>query len=144
MTAFTTRCLAVGGLALLVACSTQEVPPRDAPATTGEQPAAVLRVEGPDWESIRVDYRCEGGVEVQVAYLNFSNGAAFATLLHDGRLHPMQQRVSASGARYIALDEQHSLRWWTKGDQATLRFMEADHEAVEQAVLDDCRAQDMP
>lgn len=135
MTFSTTRCLVLGGLALLVACSSQE----------STQPAApMVRVEGPDWESIRVDYRCEGGVDVQVAYLNFSDGAAFATLLYDGRLHPMQQRVSASGARYIALDEQHSLRWWTKGDQATLRFMEADHEAVEQAVLDDCRAQDMP
>ena len=92
------------------------------------------------FSSQTVRYRCAGGAEIEVAYLNLNNGASFAALHHGGRTALLQNRPTASGARYIALDEQHSLRWHTKGTEGTLSFMAADHTAKEQTLLTNCRA----
>ena len=80
------------------------------------------------------------GPVVALGHLEFGHGDSFAALHHDGRTALLKARTSASGVRYIALDEQHSLRWHTKGDEGSLRFMEASDTAREQTLLTDCRA----
>ena len=96
------------------------------------------------FSSQTVRYRCQGGAELDVVYLNLTDGTAFAALHHDGRTALLQNRPAASGARYIALDEQHSLRWYTKGSEGFLNFMAADHTARERPLLADCRALPAP
>ncbi|BAV76328.1 hypothetical protein PCAU_4119 [Pseudomonas chlororaphis subsp. aurantiaca] len=97
--------------------------------------------ELPAYQSSLASYRCEGGVEVQAAYLNIDNGASFATLYYKGQLIPMHIARSGSGALYVADDEQNSYRWHTKGDSGLLSFLEADHTAKEQQLLKDCKEQ---
>ncbi|MGN7743896.1 MliC family protein [Pseudomonas sp. 22526] len=97
--------------------------------------------ELPAHQSSLASYRCEGGVEVQAAYLNIENGASFATLYYKGQLIPMHIARSGSGALYVADDEQNSYRWHTKGDSGLLSFLEADHTAKEQQLLKDCKEQ---
>ncbi|QLL11495.1 MliC family protein [Pseudomonas chlororaphis] len=104
-------------------------------ATTPAEP------ELPAYQSSLASYRCEGGVEVQAAYLNIDNGASFATLYYKGQLIPMHIARSGSGALYVADDEQNSYRWHTKGDSGLLSFLEADHTAKEQQLLKDCKEQ---
>ena len=104
-------------------------------ATTPAEP------EQPAYQSSVASYRCEGGVEVQAAYLNIDNGASFATLYYKGQLIPMHIARSGSGALYVADDEQNSYRWHTKGDTGLLSFLEADHTAKEQQLLKDCQEQ---
>ncbi|MBP7001148.1 MliC family protein [Amaricoccus sp.] len=90
--------------------------------------------------ALSINYACEGGAELQVAYINPASGPSLAVVGWAGRLIPMRQGPSASGVRYIAFDEQRSYRWWSKGDEGFLVFMAADHEATEEPVLSDCRA----
>lgn len=97
--------------------------------------------EQPAYQSSLVNYRCEGGVAVQAAYLNIENGASFATLYYKGQLIPMHIARSGSGALYVADDEQNSYRWHTKGDTGVLSFLEADHTAKEQQLLKACQEQ---
>jgi len=124
-------CLATVSLAAaVVAVGCAAPPPTAAPGVT----QATL------FSSQSVRYRCDGGTEIEVAYLNLNNGGSFAALHHAGRTALLQNRPSASGARYIALDEQHSLRWHTQGMEGTLRFMAADHTAKEQTLLSNCKA----
>lgn len=104
-----------------------------APATQGS-------ISGPGYSSETVRYRCEGGTEIEVAYLEFGHGDSFAALHHQGRTALLKSRPSASGVRYIALDEQHSLRWNTKGEEGFLSFLAADHTARERTLLANCRS----
>ena len=111
-------------------CALRQPP---APATPGV-------IQGPGFASETVRYRCEGDVELEVAYLGFGHGESFTALHHGGRTVLLRSRASASGVRYIALDEQHSLRWHTKGDEGMLSFLAADHTAREQILLARCKA----
>lgn len=88
----------------------------------------------------KVDYYCERGVMIPVTYINTQSGAAFAVIHVEGKQVPMRIAISASGARYIALDEQDSYRWHEKGGEGVLSHMEADHTAQEQVLLSNCRA----
>lgn len=97
-------------------------------------------VKGPGYTSETVRYRCQGAAEIDVAYLEFGHGESFAALHHQGRTALLKSRASASGVRYIALDEQHSLRWNTKGDEGFLTFLAADHTAQERTLLAQCKA----
>lgn len=140
-----------GLLLLLGACAgTGKVPLDTAPAMASEtKPATPTRagtglIVGPDFSSQTVRFRCAGGTELEVAYLNLPESLAFAALHHDGHTALLQNRPTASGARYVALDEQHSLRWHTKGSEGFLAFMAADHTAKEQVLLSDCRALPTP
>ncbi|QQZ40319.1 MliC family protein [Pseudomonas sp. SK3(2021)] len=103
--------------------------------------ATAAEPQQPGYQSSLASYRCEGGVEVQAAYLNIDNGASFATLYYKGQLIPMHIARSGSGALYVADDEQNSYRWHTKGDSGLLSFLEADHTAKEQQLLKDCKEQ---
>ena len=146
------RFAALAGLLLVLsACAgTGRVPLDAAPAVASEtKPATPTRagtglIVGPDFSSQTVRFRCAGGTELEVAYLNLPDSLAFAALHHDGHTALLQNRPTASGARYVALDEQHSLRWHTKGSEGFLAFMAADHTAKEQVLLSDCRALPTP
>ncbi|AQS41824.1 MAG: Membrane-bound lysozyme-inhibitor of c-type lysozyme [Candidatus Tokpelaia hoelldobleri] len=85
-------------------------------------------------------YICERNVQVPVVYINTTGGNSYAILAVEGKQVAMHQMVSASGAHYIALDEQDSYRWYTKGDEAFLAWLAADHTAQEQTLLAHCKA----
>ena len=93
------------------------------------------------FSSQSVTYRCDGGSEIELVYLNLSNGNAFAALHHNGRTVMLQGRRATTGVRFIALDEQNSLRWYTQGMKGELSFLAADHTAQEQTLLSNCFAQ---
>lgn len=95
--------------------------------------------EEPAYQSQVARYQCEGRVRIDAAYLNIDNGTSFATLYYKDQLIPMHIARSASGALYVADDEQNSFRWHTKGKTAMLSFLEADHTAKEQQLLSDCK-----
>lgn len=87
----------------------------------------------------KVTYICDRNVELPVIYINgLKNDESMAVIFTEGKLVPMRIWPAASGARYIALDEQDSYRWHTKGDEGVLSFLEADDSAKEQTVLDNC------
>ncbi|MGE0349587.1 MliC family protein [Hydrogenophaga sp.] len=93
------------------------------------------------FSSQAVRYRCDGGAEIELAYLNLSNGTAFAALHYNDRTVMLQGRRATTGVRFIALDEQYSLRWYTQGMKGELSFLAADHTAQEQTLLSNCFAQ---
>lgn len=126
----TTRTLAALLAWLPLAVVAQGTPPAAAPAA----PALVF-------SSQSVTYRCDGGTEIELVYLNLSNGNAFAALHFNGRTVMLQGRRATTGVRFIALDEQNSLRWYTQGMKGELSFLAADHTAQEQTLLANCFAQ---
>ena len=87
----------------------------------------------------KITYLCQRNVELPVVYINVQGDAEpMAVMSVEGKLVPMRSWPAASGARYIALDEQDSYRWHTKGDEGTLTFLEADDSAKEMTVLTGC------
>ncbi len=126
----TTRTLAALLACLPFVATAQGTPPAAAPAA----PALVF-------SSQSVNYRCDGGTEIELVYLNLSNGNAFAALHFNGRTVMLQGRRATTGVRFIALDEQNSLRWYTQGMKGELSFLAADHTAQEQMLLANCFAQ---
>jgi membrane-bound inhibitor of C-type lysozyme len=93
------------------------------------------------FSSQAVQYRCDGGTEIELVYLNLANGNAFAALHFEGRTVMLQGRRATTGVRFIALDEQYSLRWYTQGMKGELSFLAADHTAQERTLLSNCFAQ---
>lgn len=91
------------------------------------------------YDALTLTYVCEGGTQVQAIYFNFEDGNALAALFHDGKLAPLRIMPSASGAKYTSLNEELGWRWHTKGDEAVLSYMAADHTAQEEVLLRDCR-----
>lgn len=91
----------------------------------------------------KVSYLCQRNVGLDVVYINgLKNDDSAAVLSVEGKLVPMRLAPSGSGALYIAIDEQDSYRWFTKGDEGTLTFLEADDSAKEQTVLENCVSTD--
>ena len=128
--------LVLAGLALALLASGCALPARLASKAPPSPP-----VQGPGYSSETLRYRCEGGSEIDVAYLELGHGVSFAALHHGGRTALLKAAPpTAQGERYIALDEQHSLRWNTQGDSASLSFLAADHTAQERTLLSKCQA----
>lgn len=93
----------------------------------------------------KVTYLCDRNVELQAVYVNdLKNNESMAVLLIEGKLVPMRIWPAADGARYIALDEQDSYRWHSKGQEGTLTFLAADDSAKVQIVLNNCVSKDKP
>lgn len=91
----------------------------------------------------KVSYLCQRNVELNVVYINgLKNDDSAAVLSTEGKLVPMRLAPSGSGALYVAMDEQDSYRWFTKGNEGTLTFLEADDSAKEMTVLENCVAKD--
>lgn len=132
-----TPVLAAAVCVFLSACVAQPNAPFVAPSVA---PSSVGVIPGPTWSSKTVVYQCQPGNTLQVAYLNMKTGESFAALHFKGNTVLLQSRVLTSGVRYVALDEQNSLRWFTQGDAGFLTFMAADHTAQEQTLLSDCKA----
>ncbi len=84
-------------------------------------------------------YVCERGVVVPVTYVNGTD-PAMAFLVAEGKLVALREVPSASGAFYAAFDEQDGYRWRTKGEEAFLAWLAADHTAEETVLLTDCLA----
>lgn len=120
--------LAVAAALLLVACG--EDGASQAPGEAHE-PAR--------YDALSITYTCEGGVRVQAIYFNFEDGNALAALAYDGTLAPMRIMPSGSGAKYTSLNEELGWRWHTKGNDASLSYMAADHTAEEVPLLRECR-----
>ena len=98
-------------------------------------------VTAPGFDSTSQVYRCAGGATLPVVTLNIKGGESFAALLVDGTLVLLRGAPAASGARYVAVDEQLGYRWHVKGEQGVLLHLAPDHTARETVVLHDCKAQ---
>lgn len=83
-------------------------------------------------------YVCERGVSLPVSFVNPPEGAGLAFMVVQDRLVAMRAAPTGSGVRYVALDEQVGYRLYTKGSEAFVRFLAADHTAEEEPVLDGC------
>jgi membrane-bound inhibitor of C-type lysozyme len=91
----------------------------------------------------KVSYLCQRNVDLDVVYINgLKNDDSAAVLSTEGKLVPMRISTSGSGALYVAIDEQDSYRWHTKGNEGTLIFLEADDSAKEMTVLQNCVAKE--
>ena len=88
---------------------------------------------------INAEYVCERGVVVPVVYVDGTD-PAMAFVAADGKLIALRQVPAASGAFYAAFDEQDGYRWRTRGDEAFLAWLAADHTAEEQVLLQGCTA----
>ncbi|THF65906.1 hypothetical protein E6C76_10235 [Pseudothauera nasutitermitis] len=132
---------------LMMACAAPGAP-NGAPAESRARAAVAMAAEaerntyeGQGWNGSEWTYRCAGGRWLWVTYLNVGERESFAVLVHDGRQHLMKSAVTASGARYVDVNEERGLRWYTKGDEGFLNYLAADHTASEVQVLADCHAQ---
>ncbi len=93
------------------------------------------------FSSQTVQYKCDGGAEIELVYLNLANGNAFAALHHQERTVMLQGRRATTGVRFVALDERHSLRWYTQGMKGELSIQPAGQGAQETTLLANCFAQ---
>ena len=107
-----------------------------AQVTTAPAPAPQLI-----FSSQAVRYKCDGGSEIELAYLNLSNGTTFAALHFDGRTLMLQGRRATTGVRFFALDEQYKLSWYTQGMKGELSVLTADPTAQDKILLANCFAQ---
>lgn len=125
--------LSIGLFGLTMALATSAIAQGSPPPPPAPQPLM--------FSSQAVTYRCDGGAEIELVYLNLANGNAFAALHYEGRTVMLQGRRATTGVRFIALDEQYSLRWYTQGMKGELSFLAADHTAQERTLLSNCFAQ---
>jgi membrane-bound inhibitor of C-type lysozyme len=72
-----------------------------------------------------VQYACDNGLRIRVAYpVDYMAGHGI-TLRYDGRRVGMRPTLSASGARYQ--NRLRRLEWFIKGDEGTLIDTGTDH-----------------
>lgn len=69
-------------------------------------------------------YRCDGGAELEVQYINTTPGESSVDIMLEGEHYLLHQDVSASGARYVA----GGLTWWSKGSEG---FLQKDGQTIE-------------
>ncbi|MCQ0970914.1 MliC family protein [Paracoccus sp. TK19116] len=91
-----------------------------------------------DLAAIEVNYRCDGGVDLPVVFLNNLSPDQLAVALIEGRLVTMRQAVSGSGIRYVAVGDAAPFVLRGKGDDATLYRGEDEAEEV----LTGCKARE--
>lgn len=91
------------------------------------------------WEASRASYACADGKTLEAAFLNQAAGDSFASISWQGEPVLMYRARSGSGVRYVDVDEQRGLRFYTKGKEAMLAYMAADDAAKETPLLRDCR-----
>jgi membrane-bound inhibitor of C-type lysozyme len=85
------------------------------------------------------NYACPDGVVVQAAYINPETGPSLAVIAWGGRLIPMQDGPAASGARYAAFGDAGGYVWWTRGDEATLLYVNPEDMDAEETVVTGCQ-----
>ncbi len=127
-----TRTLLASLAAVLALNATAQVA---APATPAvPQPQLVFTSQA-------VQYKCDGGGEIELAYLNLSNGTTFAALHHDKRTVMLQGRRATTGVRFFALDPQSRLSWYTQGMKGELSAIAPDPNTQDQILMANCFAQ---
>lgn len=94
--------------------------------------AACAATAGPLTEA---QYICDRNVAVPVSYLTAEDDN-YAVLNIEGKQISLIQKVSASGARYGALEGEAGYIWWSKGETAFLAWAEDGKEDV--ILLDNC------
>ena len=107
-----------------------------AQVTTAPAPAPQLI-----FSSQAVRYKCDGGSEIELAYLNLSNGTTFAALHHNDRTLLLQGRRATTGVRFFALDDQSRLSWYTQGMKGELSAIATDANTQDQILMSNCFAQ---
>ena len=80
-------------------------------------------------EGLTVEYGCDGGATLAVAYINPPGGESYAVVVHDGRLIPMKAGPTGSGVRYVSLDDTR-LVWHSKGAEGFLAHDDAEMSMV--------------
>jgi membrane-bound inhibitor of C-type lysozyme len=85
----------------------------------------------------QVLYQCERGVSIPVTYLN-TVGGAYAVLQVDGQQIPMSIAVSASGARYVSIDEGRNYSWHTKNDNGVLSWQPVGKPSESVVLFKEC------
>jgi len=129
-----TRPLLAGLVAMLALEATAQVSPPAPTPPPGQQPQLIF-------SSQAVRYKCDGGSEIELAYLNLSNGTTFAALHYNDRTLMLQGRRATTGVRFFALDEQLRLSWYTQGMKGELSAIAPDPNAQDQILLANCFAQ---
>ncbi|MDR7093292.1 MliC family protein [Hydrogenophaga laconesensis] len=110
----------------------------------GATPAPQAQASPPPqlvFSSQAVQYKCDGGGEIELAYLNLSNGTTFAALHHDKRTLMLQGRRATTGVRFFALDPQSRLSWYTQGMKGELSAIAPDPNMQDQILMANCFAQ---
>ena len=102
-------------------------------------PLALSAQEGAEVSSL--SYLCERNVTLPVTFINPAQGPGLAVMQIEGKQIALRALPSGSGVRYVGFDEQDSYRLYTKGDDAFVMHMAADHTADEVPVLSDCSAE---
>ncbi|AVO38885.1 MliC family protein [Pukyongiella litopenaei] len=90
---------------------------------------------------IGATYQCDRAVTLPVTFINPGDAPGLAVMMVEGKLVALRQATSGSGVRYVALDEQDSYRLYTKGSDAFVTHMAADHTAEEATILDGCHTE---
>ncbi|MFC0811319.1 MliC family protein [Paracoccus panacisoli] len=110
-------------------------PAAEAAAAAATTPPSTEPAPGDSIEA--VSYACAGNKILHAVFVNTAGGSSFATILQQDELIPMQIAVSASGARYTAINPDYTYELVTKGDSADLY---ATTNGKEERVLEDCTA----
>ncbi len=74
-------------------------------------------------------YLCHDGSDLSVAYITPDQGNAYAVLLLDGALHIARSAISASGARYVGVEDE-GLSWHVKRGEGLLEQIEEGDPAA--------------
>ena len=127
-----TRTLLASLAAVLALNATAQVATPTTPAVP--QPQLVFTSQA-------VQYKCDGGGEIELAYLNLSNGTTFAALHHDKRTVMLQGRRATTGVRFFALDPASRLSWYTQGMKGELSAIAPDPNTQDQILMSNCFAQ---
>ncbi|PIE13765.1 MAG: hypothetical protein CSA70_03320 [Rhodobacterales bacterium] len=76
------------------------------------------------------NYTCQDGSELSVAYITEENGGAFAVLLVDGKMHITSVAVSASGTRYVGMNDE-GVSWHVKRGEGLLTLFGDERPALQ-------------
>ena len=112
-------------------------------AAQGNKPTLAPSAQHPSliFSSQTVRYRCDGDAEIELAYLNLSNGTTFAALHYKDRTLMLQGRKATTGVRFFALEEKATLSWYTQGMKGELSAIAADPTTQDQILMSNCFAQ---
>lgn len=91
----------------------------------------------------QVLYQCERDIQLPITYINTAGGGAYAVMQMDGQQIPMSIAVSASGARYVSIDEQRSYSWHTKNNEGVVSWKPADEMDKPMPLLIECTTSEL-
>jgi membrane-bound inhibitor of C-type lysozyme len=80
-------------------------------------------------EALTLNYRCDDGAHLPVAYVNAPEGASYAVLVHDAKLDVLKAGPTGSGVRYVSIDGS-SLVWHVKGPEGFLARDDGDETMI--------------